>query len=149
MSRLQDFLMDRVLPGWRERRGAQNPFWSMVEQAVVLVASWRASFWLVDIGLDYHFRLFPADLARYGEGQPLLVAIEVFLVWGVAWCGIAIALNAIEARIPTLRRLAEQGSDRFPELKVDAANRTLFRAAGVIGAVAGPLGICLIFGAGR
>jgi hypothetical protein len=65
----------------------------------------------------------------------------------VTWCLVAMAPNWIEGLTAAIRWLAERGGDRYPELKIEVANRTLLKLAGVPGVTTAILGLFLALSA--
>jgi hypothetical protein len=141
MNPLHVFLMDRLRPGWRERREAQDPVWSFLERLLVVTLTGITSYLGIRSALALHFRFHPEDWLPFSESNaqfPLLAFFGAFLTVFLLLCLFGIGVNSVEGLIPYARRRAETGSERVPELTITAANRGLMKAAIAIAVVAIP-----------
>jgi hypothetical protein len=140
--RVQQFLMDRLRPGWRERAAAQASPWTFIERLVALGLCAALCYLLIARGEFFqHFRFHPEDKVLLGNPNasfPAWLFVGIFAQGFFLLCISMIIMNWLESLYAPLKRWAERGSDRFPELTIRNANRELWKAALCLGLLAVP-----------
>ncbi|MBO9560712.1 MAG: hypothetical protein J7515_19280 [Caulobacter sp.] len=139
-----DPLMDKVRPGWRERREAQKSWWKPIETLLVIGLCLASYFWFCrHVVWGLHEVLHPEDAGRFTQamaGPAQVLPIIVILVAILPFFSLAgMVVNTIVYFIPPLRRVSEKGSDRVAGLTIGHANRELLVFGGYAALVAAPL----------
>ncbi|WP_029916700.1 hypothetical protein [Caulobacter sp. UNC358MFTsu5.1] len=143
-----DPLMDKLRPGWRERRDAQRSWWKPIEVLLVLGLCLVSYVWFCrHLVWGLHVVFHREDAGRLAQVMAgpvqalplivLLVAVFPFL------CLAGVVVNTIVYFIPPLRRVSEKGSDRVAGLTIRHANRQLLAVGGKAALVAAPLLVLL------